>query len=113
MPDAKLKIIVGGSALMADFHNLQPWRALLDSADAIAIQTGPAERLRVDLSGLRRWIAFSKSLNGSPLYCIGWQETVGAIHRNGSIIGGSNRKTMAWLHPSGRVVIGDSYGSNH
>ena len=103
-----LSINVGGSAFSADWHSLPTWRVLLDNADSIAIQRDGEERVRVDLGGLRRWIAFSKCVNGSPLYCIGYQETVGAVQRSGLIVAGSNRKVTAWLHPSGRVTIGEA-----
>ena len=105
MPNTQLIINVGGSALCAELDDLQPWRALLSNADSIALQHNGAVRVRVELSGLKRWIAFNRIVNGSPLRCIGWQETVGAIYRNNAIIGGSNRKVLAWLHPSGRVEI--------
>lgn len=104
MPD-QLIINVGGSALSADLGNLQPWRALLDCADGIAIQRDGRERLRVDLNGLRRWIVFERKEAASPFVCIGWQETVGLIRRNGAIVSGSNRKVLARLYQSGRVEI--------
>ena len=108
MPDTELIINVGGSALKTtDFDNLIPWYALLRGADSIALAQNNVERVRVQLGGLRRFIAFRKHIDGSPpLYCIGFQETVGALVRGDVYIGGSNRKTMAWLHPSGRVDIG-------
>lgn len=93
--------------MRADLANLQPWRVLLENADAIALSHNGAERVRVQLDGLRRWIAFRRDVAGSPFACIGYQETVGAIHRDGAIIGGSNRKTLAWLHPCGRVLLGE------
>jgi hypothetical protein len=104
MPD-QLVINVGGSALTADLDNLQPWRALLNCADSIAVQRSGREMLRVDLSGHRRWIVFKRNIGGSPLICIGHQETIGVRRVNGRYIGGSNRKTLAWLHPNGRIEV--------
>jgi hypothetical protein len=97
--------LAGSSFMTGDFGNLQTWRVVLDSADSIALMRDGQERVRVQLSGQRRWIAFNRIINGCPLYCIGWQETVGAMQRGGLYIGGSNRKTLAWLHPSGRVEL--------
>lgn len=105
MPDTKLTIEVGGSAFQADLENLQPWRTLLGFADSIGLARDEHEVLRVELGGLRRWIAFKRDSAGSPLYCIGYQETVGAIRNGDQIIGGSSRKTLAWLYPSGQVVL--------
>lgn len=107
MPDA-LTINVGGSALKADLKNLQPWHALLNNADAIALTQNGKECVRVDLGGLKRWIAFRRNVGGSPLCAIGYQETVGAQRYGDMIVGGSNRKVLAWLHPSGRVTIGNN-----
>lgn len=104
MPE-QLIINVGGSALTADLGNLQPWQALLSCADSIAIQRAGRECVRVDLSGQRRWIVFRRKVAGSPLVAIGHQETVGAQRFNGTYIGGSNRKTLAWLYPDGTVRI--------
>jgi len=108
MPGTELIINVGGSSLRtAAFDDLKPWYALLNGADSIALAQNNMERVRVQLGGLRRFIAFRKDIDGKPpLYCIGWQETVGAIQRDGLYIGGSNRKVMVWLHPSGYVDIG-------
>jgi hypothetical protein len=108
MPDTKLTIDVGGSALKADLENLQPWRALLDNAAAIALARNGEERVRVELDGLKRWIAFRREFGGSPFVCVGHQETVGARTHGGIIMGGSNRKVLAWLHPGGQVTIGSS-----
>lgn len=107
-----LSIGLAGSRLMADFDNMQvrEWGPILDSADCIGLVQKGEERLRVELNGSRRWIAFKRALCGSQLYCIGYQETVGGVHRAGMISGGSNRKTLAWLHPSGKVHIGDEPG---
>lgn len=104
----QLTIDVGGSALKADLNNLQPWRALLDNADAIALVQNGNECVRVDLGGLKRWIAFERNVSGSPFACIGYQETVGAQRYGNVVAGGSNRKVLAWLHPSGKVTIGNS-----
>jgi hypothetical protein len=112
MPDVTLSIAVGGSVLNADYwDDLRPWAPLLNNADSIALVSDGQERVRVDLSGPRRWIAFAREVGaGSLVFCIGYQETVGALHRGGAILGGSNRKTLAWLHPGGRVVIGAEPG---
>ena len=106
MADVTLVINVGGSSFQTDLNDLNPWRALLDGADTLSLAQNNVERVRVQLGGLRRFIAFRKHIDGSPLYCIGFQETVGALVRGDVYIGGSNRKTMAWLHPSGFVDIG-------
>ena len=107
MPDTKLIINVGGSALStSDFDDLKPWYALLGGADSIALAQNNVERVRVQLGGLRRFIAFKRDNGSSPLHFIGYQETVGAIVREGLYIGGSNRKVIACLHPSGHVEIG-------
>jgi hypothetical protein len=101
----QLMINVAGSSLYADFDNLQSWQSVLNSAQSIAIADNGRVCARVDLSGLRRWIAFKRISNGSPLYAIGFQETVGAIQRGGLIVAGSNRKCILWLHPSGYVHL--------
>jgi len=106
MPDTRLTINTGGSTFNADPRNIQPWRALLDCADSIALSQDGIERVRVDLGGLRRWVAFERISGGSPLTCIGYQETVGAVHRGDSIIGGSNRRVLCWLYPTGKVLVG-------
>ena len=109
----RLRIYVGGSAFDADFNDLQPWYPVLNSAKSLSIVRNGREPVQVKLTGLQRWIAFKRIINGSPVYALGHQETVGGISdRAGVIIGGSNRKTIAWLHPSGRVFIGESYGSD-
>ena len=105
MPDTELIINLAGSAFIADPEQIQPWRAVLDNADGIALSRDGKERVRVELGGNRRWITFNRITNGSRLYVIGFQETVGAIQRGGLYIGGSNRKVLAWLHPSGGVTI--------
>lgn len=107
MPDTQLIINVGGSSFAAELDNLQHWQPFLNTADSIAIHRLGEERLRVDLGGLKRWITFEKTVGGSPLVCIGWQETVGATYVNGFPMGGSNRKVLAWLYPNGRVYWGD------
>jgi hypothetical protein len=97
MPAEQLIINVGGSALTADLGNLQPWHALLNCADSIAVQRKGREMLRVDLSGQKRWIVFRRKVAGCPLICIGFQETPGASPGILHSIGGSNRKVLAWL----------------
>jgi hypothetical protein len=110
MPDVQLIINLAGSAFAADLGDLRPWRPLLDNAESIALAQNGKERVRVELGGLRRWVAFERKVGGSPLVCLGYQETVGAVRRAGAVIGGSNRKCLAWLHPGGRVFIGDVPG---
>lgn len=110
MPDVKLIINLAGSAWTADLGDLRPWRPLLDNADSIALARDGEERVRVELGGLRRWIAFNRPVGGSPFACLGYQETIGAIHRGDSIIGGSNRQTLAWLSGDGHVYIGKKPG---
>ena len=109
MPLTELIINVGGSSLSTtDFDDLKPWYALLRGADSIALARNKVERVRVQLGGARRFIAFKKDSNDGapPSHCVGYQETVGAIRRGNMYIGGSNRKVLAWLHPSGPVEIG-------
>lgn len=108
MPDTQLIINVGGSALKASVERVHEWRALLDCADSIALFWNGAERVQVSLGGLRRWVAFKRTHGGSPLYCIGYQETVGALHRRGATIGGSNRKVLVWMLPGGRIYLGEN-----
>ena len=111
MPETKLIINLAGSAWTADLGDLRPWYPLLNNADSIALAQNGIERVRVELGGLRRWIAFSRPVGGSPLYVIGHQESVGAIYRNGSVVfSGSNRKVLAWLNASGGVYIGENFG---
>jgi len=108
MPDVTLSIYVGGSALSADLGDLRPWTPLLNNADSIGLVQDGTERVRVELSGLRRWVAFRRQIGGSPFAVVGHQETVGAICRGDAFIGGSNRKMLAWVHlGTGRVFIGE------
>jgi hypothetical protein len=100
-----LTIQCGGSTFEAGPHDVARHRALLDCADAIGLVRDGVERVRVELGGLRRWIAFQRNVGGSPLYCIGYQETVGACWRGGLAIGGSNRKVIVRLHPDDTVTI--------
>ena len=107
MPDTRLTIHIGGSSFEnIEPQKIQPWRALLDCADSIGLSQSGVERVRVDLGGLRRWIAFERTVGASPLTCIGYQETVGAIRQGDNVIGGSNRQVLCWLYPSGRVLVG-------
>ena len=101
MPDVCLSIDVGGSTLRADPVNLDRWRDLLNCADRIGLAFGSRERVSVNLSGQRRWIAFTRNSCGSPLYCVGYQETVGAFGGNS----GSNRKVLCWLMPDDSVRV--------
>lgn len=100
-----LTIGIGGSVLEADLDNLQPWRTLLNCADSIGLIQDKSEAVRVELSGQRRWIAFKRTIGGCPLYAIGYQETVGGMHRQDAVIGGSNRKVLCWLRPDGSVRV--------
>ena len=99
---------IGASAFEVDFDRLSVWKPALDCAKWLSLSIGDLEHVRIDLSGSVRWIAFQKIVNGSPITCIGHQETIGLTKRGNTIVSGSNRKTLAWLHPSGRVFIGES-----
>ena len=107
MPDTRLKIEApGGSIFEIGLGDVQRWKGVLDCADAIALRRNGVDQLRVQLGGLRRWIAFQRSVGSSPLFAIGWQETIGAKTDDGGyIVSGSNRKMIAFLHPDGRVAI--------
>lgn len=108
MPDTtQLRIYVGGSALDTGLDNLQPWRPLLHNADAIGLVRNGTERVRVQLGGQRRWIAFRRTLGGCPLCVIGYQVSVGRLSRADEILGGSNRKVLAWLFPDGAITVGN------
>ena len=108
MPDASLTIYCGASAFSTGFVNLRRWRHVLDCADGISLKHDDAERVRVQLGGLRRWIAFEQSVGGSPFAVVGYQETVGAVWCGNSYTGGSNRKVLAWVRDDSTVSIGDS-----
>lgn len=106
MPVTRLQIECSGSAFLISLGDAQRWKTVLDCADAIALRRNGVEQLRVQLGGLRRWIAFERLIGGSPLYAIGWQETIGVEASDGGYITtGSNRKMIAFLHPDGRVAI--------
>ena len=102
-----LRARVGASTLDIDFAEIRGWAPLLDSATAIYLHHDGREVVTVQLDGFRRWVAFRREMAGSLLYCVGYQETVGAAQHGNLIIGGSNRKTLAWVYPCGRVSIGD------
>jgi len=104
----RLTIQCGGSSFAAPVGSVYNWRAVLDCADSIGLYREGREHVRVELGGLRRWIVFERTVGGSPLFCIGYQETVGATWQGPVAIGGSNRKTLCWLLPDNRVTIGDS-----
>lgn len=108
MPDASLTIYCGASAFSTGFGNLRRWRHVLDCANGISLRHDGAERVRVQLGGLRRWVAFKQSIGGSPFAVVGYQETVGAVWRGNAYTGGSNRKVLAWVRDDGTVSIGDS-----
>ena len=99
---------IGASAFEIDFDRIPEWKTALDCAQWLSLSIGDHEHVRVDLAANTRWIAFRKIINGSPMSCIGHQETFGVTRQGGIITGGFNRKTLAWLHPSGRVFIGES-----
>ena len=104
---AALAIYVAGSAFAAPLAEARRHRALLNCADAIGLvdlDNGQRVRVRVDLGGDRRWIAFQED-GGPP--CVGYQETVGAERHGFTTVGGSNRKVLAWLADDGSVRIGE------
>ena len=102
-----LAIHCGASTFAAPLGNVREWRAVLDCADAISLWAGSAERVRVQLGGLRRWIAFERTIDSSPYAVVGYQETVGAERRGHAYTGGSNRKVLAWVGESGPVSVGE------
>jgi hypothetical protein len=102
-----LAIHCGASTFTTPLDGVREWRAVLDCADAISLWAGSAERVRVRLGGLRRWIAFERTIGSSPYACIGYQETVGAVQRGHAYTGGSNRKVLAWINGDGTVSIGE------
>lgn len=102
----KLSAMVGASTFNIDWDNLQAWKPVLACADSLSLSRNSTDLLRLDLGTTRRWIAFQKTINGSPLACIGYQETVGAIQRGGMTIGGSNRKMLAWIRLDDSIYIG-------
>lgn len=108
--NATLYASIGASTFKIDWQRIGEWAPALDCADWLALAQNGTERIRVDLSDGQRWVAFRRNVNGSALACIGYQETVGATYRGPMTIGGSNRKFLAWLHPSGRVYIGEQPG---
>ena len=106
MPVTRLQIECSGSAFLISLSDARRWKGVLDCADAIVLKRNGVEQLRVQLGGLRRWIAFERFVGGSPLYAIGYQETIGAKASDGGyIVSGSNRKMIAYLYPDGRVAI--------
>lgn len=107
MPSTSLVIHCGGSTFSTGFGSVRRWRAVLDCADAISVVRDDAEHVRVRLGGLRRWVAFERSIGGSPFAVVGYQETVGAVWHGAAYTGGSNRKVLAWVGADGRVVVGD------
>jgi hypothetical protein len=108
MPDSSLAIHCGGSTFSTPLSTVRRWRHVLDCADAISLLQNGAERVHVQLGGLRRWIAFERAIGGSPFACVGYQETVGARPVGlGAYTGGSNRKVLAWVNGGGEVFIGD------
>lgn len=103
-----LTIHCGGSAFATGFEGLARWRAVLDCADAISLAWNGA-RVDVRLGGLRRWVAFLRTVGGSPFCVIGYQETVGALRRGDLYIGGSNRKVLARVGPDGAINVGEDW----
>ena len=104
----QLEAIVAGSAFSINWGKLREWGPLLNSATEIRLHENGHEIVRVDLNDTRRWIAFQDNSSGSLLHCIGFQESVGAVRRGGAIVGGSNFKLLAYVHPNGRVHITES-----
>lgn len=103
-----LTIQCGGSSFCTEIGNVRQFKGLLDCADVIGLSRDGRECVLVELGGLRRWIAFERSVGGSPLVCIGYQETVGARWQGNVAIGGSNRKVLCWLTSMGAMTIGAS-----
>jgi len=103
-----LAIHCGSSTFSTALDGLKPWRPVLDCADAISLICDNAERVHVRLDGLRRWIAFERTIGGSPFAVIGYQETVGARRQDNTYTGGSNRKVLAWVGEHGGIFIGES-----
>ena len=106
--EAILHAGIGASAFEIGFQDLGKWKAALNCAKWLSLSLDGTEAVRVDLAGQVRWVAFQRKIDGVQYSCIGHQETVGLVKDGDIIISGSNRKTLAWLHPSGRVFIGDS-----
>ena len=108
MPDATLVVEVSGSAFELPFDSqrfAKEDRALLDCADGFTLLLSGCPVVSVELDGMRRWIAFEDDVSGSPAYCVGYQETVGAILDGKTYIGGSNRKMIAQIVPGGYVTV--------
>ena len=105
MHDTRLMIGCPGSIFNIGLEEVGTWRAILDCAEEIALIRNGTPLIGVKLGGRRRWIAFQRQVAGSPLAAIGYQETVGALSTDNMILSGSNRKVIAWLHPSGEVRI--------
>lgn len=110
MPDNLLTIHCSGSIFNTPLHSIKRWRTVLDCADALSLSVNGAERVHVQLGGLRRWIAFERSVGGSPFAVVGYQETVGATWCGNAYTGGSNRKVLAWVAADGAVSIGAGPG---
>ena len=102
-----LAIHCGASTFTTPLNGVREWRAVLDCADAISLYAGSAERVRVRLGGLRRWVAFEHTIGGSPCAVIGYQETIGAVRQGHAYTGGSNRKVLAWVNEDGLVSVGE------
>jgi len=96
---------VGASSFNVPWTELSEWRSVLGCADGLTLHN-ETQVLSLDLGATRRWIAFQKTINGSPFACIGYQETIGAIQRAEFIIGGRNRKVLAWIQPDNSIHIG-------
>lgn len=87
---------VGASSFSVPWADLGEWRSVLNCADGLTLRN-ETQVLNLDLGGTRRWIAFQKQINGSPLDCVGYQETVA----------GHNRKVLIWHCPNGAFFVGD------
>lgn len=104
-----LSIRVAGSSFSAPFDDTRfdRHRALLDCADGIALHRN-GHCIDVELDDMKRWVAFYEEQSGSALYCVGYQETVGAVQKDGMYIGGSNRQVLCWLAPDGTIRVTSS-----
>jgi len=104
--NVKLAVRCGASAFSVPFGALGEWKPLLDCADSFALVRNGTEVVDVRLGGLRRWIAFKRDgIGGSPLFGIGYQETVGAQRRGREYWGGSNRKVVVLVRADGTVRV--------
>lgn len=103
-----LAVQVGASSFNIPWDSLNEWRSVLGCAESLSLRDNGLDLMRVDLNDTRRWIAFQAQVGASRFDVIGYQETVGAIQRDGIVIGGSNRKVLVWRsRPGGHIFIGN------